>query len=44
VSSDGKRCGVGMLKNSDGTVYLGKWKNNLFYDKGVYIYPDGQRY
>jgi hypothetical protein len=33
-----------MLISTDGSVYMGKWKNGLYHGEGIYLYSDGERY
>lgn len=44
VTQDGARNGIGMLIAGDGSIYMGKWKDGLYHQEGIYLYPDGERY
>lgn len=44
IDQDGIKNGVGMQFGADGSVYMGRWENDIYHKEGIYLYPDGERY
>ena len=44
ISIEGTRNGIGIMKFSNGHVYVGEWSNDLFNGKGTYFFDNGERY
>lgn len=38
---NGKRCGYGVCKYENGSIYMGEWKDNKYHGKGKLIYSEG---
>lgn len=41
INAEGLREGFGHLSAADGSIYLGKFYQDMYHGEGVYLYSDG---